>query len=155
MSTTPVKIATRAFVAEIGGERIDIAEGERVVAGHEIVAAYPDHFRTRELEEELAIRSDWVAEMRRQEDERRAPREPLSRAARAEREATRFWDGVTRELERTAPDQPTREERQEQAFFDRALAQIEESDTRELAEFNDEAARDFGFDRGWSRRVSG
>ena len=121
---TPIKIALQRFVAEIDGERIVVEEGERVIATHELVSRYPEHFRERGLEEELAIRAACVAEMRAQ-GTRPASSEPLSRAGRQEREEERFWRSVDRELHR---DTRTTEERTEDAFYEQAIAQLERSD---------------------------
>ena len=153
MSKTAIHVATKAFRAEIDGETIDVAEGERVIAGHALISRYPQHFRARQLREELAIRSRRVEELREQAA-RPASREPVSEAGRAARREEDFWRSTRVMLERTREDQPTSEERREQAFFDRALAQIEDVDTRELAEVNADAVRAYGFDRGWSRRVA-
>jgi hypothetical protein len=60
---------------------------------------------------------------------------------------------VQRDLERIA-DRPTSAERREQDFYDQALAQFEDSGTRELADFNADVVRDYGFDRRWSRRTA-
>jgi hypothetical protein len=149
-----MKIATRAFVAEIGGERIDITEGERVDPSHDLVRRYPQHFRTRELAEELALRSARIADLH--DDTRRVTSHaPLTERGRREREEANFWNGVQRQLERTAPDRLSSAERREQDFYDQAIAQFEQSGTRELADFNADVVRDYGFDRGgWSRRTA-
>jgi hypothetical protein len=151
-----MKVARRTFTfTDMDGSHGEVVAGERIVADHALVRDFPDEFRDFGLDDELAVRSAWVAEMNRAEAQKRhTSREPLSRAGRAEREELRFWDSVTRDLERTAPDRPTSAEQSEQAFFDQALASIEDSEAAELAEVNEAATRDFGFDRGWSRRVS-
>ena len=150
-----MKIAKRTFTYMDTDGPGEVVAGERVVADHALVRDFPDEFRDFTLDDELQIRSAWVAQMRSEEAERHTKtREPVSRAGRAEREELRFWDSVTRDLERTAPDRPTSAERSEQALFNESLALIESMDSRELAQVNADAERDYGFDRGWSRRVA-
>ena len=153
---TAMKVARRTFTCtDMDGSRGEVVAGERIVADHALVRDFPAEFRDFGLDDELAVRSAWVAEMRRDEAERHSPREPLSRAGREERKQDDFWRSTEALLERTRDDQPTSEQRAEQAFFDRAVAQLEESDTRELAEVNADAERAYGFDRdSWSRRVA-
>jgi hypothetical protein len=37
-------IAVRTFRADYGGEEVEVAQGERVVDDHELVARFPEHF---------------------------------------------------------------------------------------------------------------
>jgi hypothetical protein len=150
-----MRIATQSFIAEVDGERIEIVAGvDRVAPDHPIATKYPQHFRSRGLEEELQIRSERVDDLA-SRDFSASGSTPVSRAGRAERDAANFWTRVQRDLDRTAPDLPTSAERAEQEFFDTAIVQLEESGTRELAEANAEAERAYGFDRGgWNRRMA-
>jgi hypothetical protein len=148
-----MKIETRTFTYQdkFGGGVVE--EGERVADGHELIAQYPSCWRDFGLDDELKVRSDRIAELP-EAAERPAGRTPVSRAAREERKQEDFWRATEKLLDRTRDDLPTAAERKEQAFYDRALAEIEESDAQEIAQVNDEAVRDSAFDRGWSRRVS-
>jgi hypothetical protein len=120
-----MKVATRTFsYIDDDGVRDEIVAGrDRIADDHPLARAFPGSWREEGLEDELKVRSAWVAEMRRAEDERRAPSEPLSRAGRAEREELRFWSQVDQQLHR---DDRSSEERREADFYDRALTQIED-----------------------------
>ena len=151
---TAMKVARRTFTfTDMDGSRGEVVAGERIVADHALVRDFPAEFRDFTLDDELKIRSAWIAEMN-ERAARPAGRAPVSEAGKREQREADFWRSTERLLERTAPNQPTSAERREQEFFDTALASLEESDARELADVNEEAVRDFRFDRGWSRRVS-
>ena len=130
--TTPMKVARRGFTyTDMDGSHGEVVAGERIVADHALVRDFPAEFRDFGLDDELAVRSAWIAEMRRDEAERHSPREPLSRAGRAEREETRFWTGVDQLLFR---DERTSEERAEQRVFDEGIAQLERLEEARLRE---------------------
>jgi hypothetical protein len=138
-----MKIATRTFTAEYGGERIVIQEGERVAPDHQLAKAHPDCFGDRSLPEELEIRSTRIAELQRDQHEGTRRDLPLTEAGRRAEQDARFWDGVTRMLD----DGVSSSERAEQAVFDRGLAHLEEIESR---------ARQDGIDlllEGWAGRL--
>jgi hypothetical protein len=143
--STAIHIATKAFRAEIDGETIDVAKGERVIATHELIRRYPEHFRGRGLSEELQIRSDRVEELNEQAT-RTTASEPVSRAGIAEREQERFWTRVDKELHR---DDRSSEERREQTFYDEALRQVEDA---EAARMRDDA---IAIGEAWHGRLGG
>jgi hypothetical protein len=146
-------IATRSFTFTDAYGSGEVVKGERVDSGHELVKMFPDAWRDFTLQDELRIRSDCIADMN-ERAARPAGRAPVSEAGKREAREADFWRATEALLERTALNQPTSEEQREQAFYDQALASLESMDTRELAEVNADAVRDYWFDRGWSPRIS-
>jgi hypothetical protein len=150
-----MKVATRSFsyIDDDGVRDTIVAGRDRIADDHPLARAFPGNWREENLEDELKVRRDCIASMR-ERAARPAGRGALSEAGREELRQQDFWRATEALLERTARDRPTSAEQREQAFFDQALASLESMDTAELAEVNETATRDFGFDRGWSRRVS-
>ena len=129
-----MKVATKSFsYIDDDGVRDEIVAGrDRIADDHPLARAFPDCWREEGLADELKLRSAWVAEMRRAEEERHtSTREPVSRAGRAEREEERFWSQVDRELHR---DERSAAERAEQRVFDEGIRQIERLDEARLRE---------------------
>ena len=119
-------VATRSFPVRLDGQDDEIIAGRtRCDPNHPLVRQYPDAWREEGLADELRIRSECVDAIRAAEERDTRTREPLSRAGREERRQEEFWRSVDRQLHR---DDRSSEERTEQDFYDRALAQIEESD---------------------------
>ena len=118
-----MKVARRTFTYMDTDGPGEVEAGERIVADHALVRDFPDEFRDFGLDDELAVRSAWVAEMRREEAERHtASPEPVSRAGREERKQEDFWRSVDQQLHR---EEYTSAERAEQAVYDDGLAQLE------------------------------